>query len=109
MFRCNEVLVNNNLFAEGISQGYLTMDALGAGVFAGIIINAIVAKGYDSKEEKIKSLEEQVKMLQDENKKLLNLTKNVGSNILLYQIHHKFFSHILLHSQLTNLLHFRKK
>ena len=50
----NEVLVNNNLFAEGISQGYLTMDALGAGVFAGIIINAIVAKGYDSKEEKIK-------------------------------------------------------
>lgn len=30
------------------------MDALGAGVFAGIIINAIVAKGYDSKEEKIK-------------------------------------------------------
>ena len=50
----NEILVNNNLFAEGISQGYLTMDALGAGVFAGIIINAIVAKGYDSKEEKIK-------------------------------------------------------
>ena len=50
----NEILVNNNLFAEGVSQGYLTMDALGAGVFAGIIINAIVAKGYNNQEDKIK-------------------------------------------------------
>jgi len=50
----NEVLINNNLFAEGVSQGYLTMDALAAGVFAGVIINAIVLKGYTSRNEKVK-------------------------------------------------------
>ena len=50
----SKALVNNNLFAEGVSQGYLTMDALAAGVFAGVIINAIVCKGYTNKEDKIK-------------------------------------------------------
>lgn len=47
-------LIDNNLFAEGVSQGYLTMDALGAGAFAGIIISAIISKGYDDPKEKVK-------------------------------------------------------
>ena len=38
------VLIDKNLFAEGVSQGYLTMDALASGVFAGIIISAIASK-----------------------------------------------------------------
>lgn len=47
------VMIENNLFAEGVSQGYLTMDALAAGVFAGVIINAIIGKGYNETSEKV--------------------------------------------------------
>ena len=47
------VMIENNLFAEGVSQGYLTMDALAAGVFAGVIINAIINKGYNETSEKV--------------------------------------------------------
>lgn len=49
-----DVMISNNLFAEGVSQGYLTMDALAAGVFAGVIINAIQGKGYNKSDEKVK-------------------------------------------------------
>lgn len=49
-----DVMISNNLFAEGVSQGYLTMDALAAGVFAGVIINAITNKGYNESGEKVK-------------------------------------------------------
>ncbi|MBC5995900.1 branched-chain amino acid transport system II carrier protein [Romboutsia ilealis] len=49
----SNVMIENNLFAEGVSQGYLTMDALAAGVFAGVIINAIINKGYNKTSEKV--------------------------------------------------------
>lgn len=48
------VLIDKNLFAEGVSQGYLTMDALASGVFAGIIISAIASKGYNDPGERVK-------------------------------------------------------
>ena len=48
------VLIDKNLFAEGVSQGYLTMDALASGVFAGIIISAIASKGYNNPGERVK-------------------------------------------------------
>ncbi|MDR1774321.1 MAG: branched-chain amino acid transport system II carrier protein [Clostridioides sp.] len=41
-------------FAEGISQGYQTMDALAAVIFASVIIISIIAKGYKTNEEKFK-------------------------------------------------------
>ena len=34
----NNALINKNLFAEGVSQGYLTMDALGAAAMAAVIL-----------------------------------------------------------------------
>ncbi|MGL5693223.1 MAG: branched-chain amino acid transport system II carrier protein [Peptostreptococcaceae bacterium] len=49
----SNVLTENNLFAEGVSQGYLTMDALGAGVLAGVIISSIISKGYTEQREKV--------------------------------------------------------
>ena len=43
-----------NVFSNGISQGYQTMDALGAAAFAAVIITSLVNKGYTSESDKIK-------------------------------------------------------
>jgi LIVCS family branched-chain amino acid:cation transporter len=43
-----------NVFAEGVIQGYQTMDALGAVAFASIIITTLINKGYKSEKKKIK-------------------------------------------------------
>lgn len=47
-------MIDNNLFSEGITQGYMTMDALGAGVLSAVIITSIGARGYTKPEEKMK-------------------------------------------------------
>ena len=43
----------SNVFANGISQGYQTMDALGAVALSTIIIASLTAKGYKTNSEKI--------------------------------------------------------
>lgn len=47
-------MIDKSLFAEGVSQGYLTMDALGAAALATVIIGSITEKGYKDSSEKIK-------------------------------------------------------
>lgn len=47
-------LIEKNLFAEGISQGYLTMDALAAAALATVVISSITEKGYTSTSDKLK-------------------------------------------------------
>lgn len=47
-------MIENNLFSEGITQGYMTMDALAAGVLSAVIITSIGARGYKKTEDKIK-------------------------------------------------------
>ena len=47
-------LIDKNLFAEGVSQGYLTMDALGAAALATVVISSIGEKGYNEPKEKVK-------------------------------------------------------
>lgn len=47
-------MIDNNLFSEGITQGYMTMDALGAGVLSAVIITSIGARGYTKAEDKMK-------------------------------------------------------
>ncbi|MGL5347805.1 MAG: branched-chain amino acid transport system II carrier protein [Peptostreptococcaceae bacterium] len=47
-------MIDNNLFSEGITQGYMTMDALGAGVLSAVIITSIGARGYTNPEDKMK-------------------------------------------------------
>lgn len=49
-----ETMIENNLFKEGVSQGYLTMDALGAAAFATVIITSIHEKGYTNPNDKVK-------------------------------------------------------
>ena len=44
-----------SVFAEGINQGYQTMDTLAATVFATIVIVSITEKGYEDEESKIKA------------------------------------------------------
>ncbi|GAA3651002.1 branched-chain amino acid transport system II carrier protein [Asaccharospora irregularis] len=43
----------DNLFSEGVAQGYQTMDTLGAVVFATVIILSITNKGYTTEKEKV--------------------------------------------------------
>ena len=43
-----------NLFSEGIKQGYQTMDALGAVALSAVIITSLANKGYKNEEQKIK-------------------------------------------------------
>ena len=45
--------IENNVFAEGIAQGYQTMDALGIGGVTALIMTSFVAKGYKDKKENI--------------------------------------------------------
>ena len=46
-------MIDRSLFSEGLSQGYLTMDALGASAMAGIMINTLVSKGYKDTKDQI--------------------------------------------------------
>lgn len=48
--------IENNVFAEGIAQGYQTMDALGAVALAALVMNSIISKGYTNRAEKRKIL-----------------------------------------------------
>ncbi|MBU5306565.1 branched-chain amino acid transport system II carrier protein [Clostridioides mangenotii] len=41
-------------FAEGITQGYQTMDALAAIIFSSVIILSVIGKGYTGEKEKFK-------------------------------------------------------
>ena len=44
---------DNNLFVNGISQGYQTMDALGIGGVTTLILTSFISKGYIDKKENI--------------------------------------------------------
>lgn len=44
----------NNVFAEGVAQGYQTMDALGAVALSTVIIASLANKGYTNANEKVK-------------------------------------------------------
>ena len=46
-------MIDRSLFSEGLSQGYLTMDALGASAMAGIMISTLVSKGYKDTKDQI--------------------------------------------------------
>lgn len=50
----SNAMIDKSLFAEGVSQGYLTMDALGAAALATVIIGSIAEKGYKDPKESIK-------------------------------------------------------
>ena len=43
-----------NTFANGFTEGYQTMDALGAIIFGGIIFNSLLEKGYKDKKSQLK-------------------------------------------------------
>ena len=47
-------LIENNLFAEGVAQGYQTLDTLAAVAFSTVAITAIIQRGYSDSKEKIK-------------------------------------------------------
>ena len=47
-------LIDKSLFSEGVSQGYLTMDALGAAALATVIIASIGERGYNNPKDKVK-------------------------------------------------------
>ena len=49
-----KALIENSLFAEGVSQGYLTMDALGAAALATVAISSISERGYNNPKDKVK-------------------------------------------------------
>lgn len=46
-----KVVNSDNLFVNGITQGYQTMDALGIGGVTALIISSLVSKGYTNKKE----------------------------------------------------------
>lgn len=46
--------MSENLFAEGVKQGYQTMDALGAVALSTVIISSLSNKGYENENQKIK-------------------------------------------------------
>ncbi len=44
---------SNNLFINGLTQGYQTMDALGIGGIVALVMTSFMSKGYTDKNEKI--------------------------------------------------------
>ncbi len=50
----NDIPMIENIFATGVSQGYQTMDALGAVALSAIIISSLKNKGYNDPKEKVK-------------------------------------------------------
>lgn len=51
-----EKVNSGKLFMTGITQGYQTMDALGAVALAALVMNSIISKGYTNRAEKRKIL-----------------------------------------------------
>lgn len=45
--------LTENLFAEGVKQGYQTMDALGAVALSTVIISSLINKGYKDEKQKV--------------------------------------------------------
>lgn len=52
----NNEINSNELFVTGLTQGYQTMDALGAVALAALVMNSIISKGYTNRAEKRKIL-----------------------------------------------------
>lgn len=50
----NTNIISENLFTEGVKQGYQTMDALGAVALSTVIISSLSNKGYKNENQKIK-------------------------------------------------------
>ncbi len=50
----NQAPVISNVFSEGISQGYQTMDPLGAIALSAVVIISLTQKGYTEESQKIK-------------------------------------------------------
>ncbi len=50
----NLTTMSENLFAEGVKQGYQTMDALGAAALSTVIISSLLNKGYKNESQKVK-------------------------------------------------------
>lgn len=46
--------LTEDLFAEGVKQGYQTMDALGAVALSTVIISSLINKGYKDEKQKVK-------------------------------------------------------
>ncbi len=46
--------MSENLFEEGVKQGYQTMDALGAAALSTVIISSLSNKGYKNENQKVK-------------------------------------------------------
>nr|WP_317333188.1 branched-chain amino acid transport system II carrier protein [uncultured Romboutsia sp.] len=46
--------MSENLFAEGVKQGYQTMDALGAAALSTVMISSLSNKGYKNENQKVK-------------------------------------------------------
>lgn len=46
--------LTENLFAEGVKQGYQTMDALGAVALSTVIISSLINKGYKDEKQKVR-------------------------------------------------------
>lgn len=46
--------MSENLFAEGVKQGYQTMDALGAVALSTVIISSLSIRGYKNENQKVK-------------------------------------------------------
>ena len=44
----------DNLFLKGFTEGYQTMDALGAALMSGIVVTDLINKGYDEEHERMK-------------------------------------------------------
>lgn len=44
----------DNLFLKGFTEGYQTMDALGAALMSGIVVTDLLNKGYDDDDERMK-------------------------------------------------------
>ncbi|MGL5315532.1 MAG: branched-chain amino acid transport system II carrier protein [Peptostreptococcaceae bacterium] len=49
----NTNIQSDNLFVNGITQGYQTMDALGVGGITALIMTSLVSKGYKDKKENV--------------------------------------------------------
>ena len=50
----NTISMSENLFSEGVKQGYQTMDALGAAALSTVIISSLTNKGYKNENQKVK-------------------------------------------------------
>ena len=49
-----DAMIDKSLLGEGISQGYLTMDALAAAALATVLVTSIAEKGYNKPQDQVK-------------------------------------------------------